>query len=146
MCWQKSFSLNCSCHGLFISVLFVFWPEKKDGNVNECKYMLQQILVTCNPQTQKQTNHGTAQPDYGCLAWDHRRPQRHMLWARLTLTYPWSVRVVKLLRVERQRLILVVVYFVFCAVVVRTTFSYQWYLLCRKSISDRPKWPIFARS
>ena len=38
----------------------------------------------------KGTGSGTAKPDHGRLAWDHRRPQRHVLWA--PLTYPWRER------------------------------------------------------
>ena len=51
------------------------------------------------------------------------------------------------LRVEWWRLILVVVCFMFCVVVLsRLLPTLQQYLLCRKLISKRPKWPIFARS
>ena len=38
----------------------------------------------------KPTNSGTTKPDHRCLAWDHRRPRRHVLWA--PLTYPWKER------------------------------------------------------
>ncbi len=36
------------------------------------------------------TGRGTAKPDHGRLAWDHRRPQRHVLVA--PLSYPWRER------------------------------------------------------
>ncbi len=38
----------------------------------------------------KGTGRGTTKPDHRRLAWDHRRPQRHVLWA--PLTYPWRER------------------------------------------------------
>ena len=38
----------------------------------------------------KGTGRGTAKPDHRRLAWDHRRPRHHVLWA--PLTYPWRDR------------------------------------------------------
>ncbi len=43
----------------------------------------------CAEVPNKETGRGTAKPDHGRLAWewDHRTPQRHVLWA--PLNYPW---------------------------------------------------------
>ena len=44
----------------------------------------------CVDISNKGTNRGTAKPGQVHLAWDHRRPGRHVLWA--PLTYPWRER------------------------------------------------------
>ncbi len=44
----------------------------------------------CVGISNKGTGCGTAKPDHGHLAWDHRSPRRHVLW--VPLTYPWRER------------------------------------------------------
>ena len=65
------------------------------------------VVSWCPPN--KPAYGGVTKPDHWRLLWDHRRLQRHVLWA--PLTYPRSERV------KPQQLILVVVCFVVCIVV-----------------------------
>ena len=68
------------------------------------------VVLWCPPN--KPAYGGITKPDHWRLLWDHRRLQRHVLWA--PLTYPRSERV------KPQQLILVVVCFVVCIVVAST--------------------------
>ena len=64
---------------------FMFWPLK-------AKTMPIALFYdgVCVHIPNKGAGCGTAKPDRGRLAWDHRRPRHHVLWA--PLTYSWRER------------------------------------------------------
>ena len=71
--------------GWLLCLPFKFWPLK-------AKAMPLALFFdgVCVGVPNKETGRGTAKPDHGCLAWDHRMLQCHVLWA--LLTYPWRER------------------------------------------------------
>ena len=71
--------------GWLLCFPFKFWPLK-------AKAMPITLFFdgVCVGIPNKGTSRGAAKPDHRRLAWDHRRPRRHVLWA--PLTYPWRER------------------------------------------------------
>ena len=68
------------CLGHLFLVFVVFWSANWRPIVDG----------VCVGVPNKGTGRGTAKPDHGRLAWDHRRPRHHVL--RAPLTYPWRER------------------------------------------------------
>ena len=125
-----------SIAGWLLCLPFKFQPLKAKAPFGI--YFL--TCVVLHPQN-KSTNSGATKPDHGCLAWDHRRPRRHVLWA--PLTYPWRERAKP---VEGRTVAAHVgccVFCVLCVVVFKQTFSYRH---GRKLISTKAKWPTFMHS
>ncbi len=89
----------------------------------------------------KGTGRGTAKPDHGRLAWDHRRPRCHVLWA--PLTYPWRERAKPLGGRAAAAHVGCCVFCVLCVVVFERTISYR---RGRKLILAKAKWPTFMHS
>ena len=87
--------------GWLLCFPFKFWPLKAKATPNTLFFD-----GVCVGILNRGTGHGTTKPDHGRLAWDHRRPRRHVLWA--PLTYPWRERA-KPLEGRGWRLMMVVV-------------------------------------
>ncbi len=73
--------------GWLLCFPFKFWPLK--ANAMPIALFVHGVCVSV---PNKGTGRGTAKPDHLRLAWDHRRPQRHVLWLWALLTYPWRKR------------------------------------------------------
>ena len=71
--------------GWLLCLPFKCWPLKAKAPF---RLYFSTCVVFCPPN--KSTNSSTTKPDHRCLAWDHRRPRGHVLWA--PLTYPWIER------------------------------------------------------
>ena len=71
--------------GWLLCFPFMFWPLKAKATP-----ITLFVDGVCVGVSNKGTGCGTAKPDHGRLAWDHRRPRHHVLWALLTC--PWRER------------------------------------------------------
>jgi hypothetical protein len=121
--------------GWLLCFPFKFWPLKAKAPF--CLYFL--TCVDLHPPN-KSPNSGATKPDHGHLAWDHRRPRRHVLWA--PLTYPWREKATLLEgRAEAAHFgWLLCLCLVFCDVF-EWTFSYR---RGRKLISAKSKMANFC--
>ena len=121
--------------GWLLCLPFKFWPLKAKATPLALFFD-----GVCIGVPNKGTGRGTAKPDHGLLAWDHRMLQRHVLWA--LLTYPWRERAKPLEGRVAAAHAGCCVFRVLCVVVFEWTFSYRG---GRKLILGK-KWPTCMHS